>query len=197
MPEGSYGLGNPSPSSWADYYFRFNEDEMRLRLDRIEEDLHLGQVGANEREYTAYLMEIAGSLPNPVPAGNPPVQVRYRAQAVRLLGFMGSRETIPFLANVFTRDPEPPVKTAAAEAIGRIGVDPEGKALRAFTNAVFPPVPLRDEQVLTAVAAAAGALCRFSGPPLSDTGVKLLTALSAGDRPPVVKNQARRELDSL
>jgi outer membrane protein assembly factor BamB len=196
-PEGSYGLGNPPPSSQADYPFRFDEDELNRRMDRIREDIELGRVGENERDHVAWLMEVAGSLPNPVPSGSPAVQVRHRAEAARLLAFLGSRETIPFLANLFNRDPDPSVKAAAAEAIGRIGVDPEGRAIRAFTNAVFPPAPIGDSQVLSAIAAATGALCRFSGPPLSEAGIHILSALGADSRPPAVKAQARKELESL
>jgi outer membrane protein assembly factor BamB len=196
-PEGSYGAGTPPPSSWADYPYRFNEAEMRGRLGKIEEDLRRGRVGPDEQEYTAYLMEVAGSYPYPGPAASPPVHVPYRAEAARLLGFFGSREIIPFLTNLFIRDPDGTVKAAAAGAIGRIGVDPAGLAIRAFTNAVFPPAPMHDEEVLAAVAAATGALCRFSGPPLADAGVRILSALSMDTRPPVVRGQARRELQSL
>jgi outer membrane protein assembly factor BamB len=63
--------------------------------------------------------------------------------------------------------------------------------------AIFPSGPLRDEQTLTAVAAATGALCRFSGPPLSDTGVKILSLLTGDNQPKLVQQQARRELASL
>ena len=88
-------------------------------------------------------------------------------------------------------------RAAAAVAIGRIGVDPEGLALRAFENAVHAPNAMKDETVLTAVASATGALCRFSGPPLSDAGVRLLTILSADDKPPITRRQAQREIRSL
>jgi outer membrane protein assembly factor BamB len=54
-----------------------------------------------------------------------------------------------------------------------------------------------DEAALTAVAAATGALCRFSGPPLSVAGVRILTVLSGYDNLPSARNQARRELQSL
>jgi outer membrane protein assembly factor BamB len=143
-------------------------------------------------------METAGSfVENPRTGNHPPVHVLYRVEAARLLAYMGSRETIPFLADLFTRDPDGLVKAAAAEAIGRIGVDPEGFALKAFTSAVFPPFPLRDEAALTATAAATGALCRFSGPPLSDAGIRLLTTLAAREQSPPVRLQAERELRSL
>lgn len=198
LPEGSYGTGSPGPSPWANHLLRFSEDMMIPLLGEINQAIQTGSIGEKEKEYAAFLMETAGSLvENPRTGNHPPVQVRYRVEAARLLAYMGSRETIPFLADLFTRDPDGLVKAAAAEAIGRIGVDPGGFALRAFTNAVFPPFPLRDEAALAAAASAAGALCRFSGPPLSDTGVRLLTTLATQDQSPAVRNRAERELRTL
>ena len=201
MPEGDYGTGNPGPSSWAGYQTRFSENAIEERFNEIRSAIRAGNVGASEMEYTAWLMEIAGSLvaanPTPRHMTNPPVHVQHRLEAARLLGFIGSRETIPFLANLFTQDPEPHVKAAAAEAIGRIGVDPFGFALSAFEGAVLPPLRLTDDRVLVSVASAIGALCRFSGPPLSAAGVRLLAFLSGEDRFPLARNQAQRELRSL
>ena len=186
--EGDYGTGNPGPSSQADNYFRLYEAELKGRLNEIRWAIGSGAVGANEKEYAAYLMEIASDRQ----AG-----LLYRTEAARLLAYIGSRETIPFLANLFSRDSDFSIKTAAAAAIGRIGVDPEGLALRAFENAILPPARLLDEETLTAVASAAGALCRFSGPPLSEAGVRLLTILSGYDMFPGTRNQALREIRSL
>jgi outer membrane protein assembly factor BamB len=198
LPEGTYGTGNPGPSSWADYFFRYEERELEERFTEIRRAIINGAVGAAEKEYTAWLMEIAASyIMSPRPVLQPPIHVHRRAEATRLLAYIGSRETIPFLTMLFTHDPETHVKSAAAEAIGIIGVDPEGIALTAFENAVLPPLPLMDEMVLTAVATAIGALCRFSGPPLSNTGIRLLTILSGYDRFPLVRNRAQRELMSL
>jgi outer membrane protein assembly factor BamB len=197
-PEGSYGTGRPGPSPWGDHLLRFSEEMMIPLLGEINQAIQLGSIGEKEKNYAAYLMETAGSLvENPRTGNHPPVHVRYRVEAARLLAYMGSRETIPFLADLFTRDPDGLVKAAAAEAIGRIGVDPEGFALKAFTGAVFPPFPLRDDAALTAVASATGALCRFSGPPLSDAGVRLLTTLASQDQSPLVRSRAERELRSL
>jgi outer membrane protein assembly factor BamB len=200
VPEGTYGTASPPPSPWADYYFRFEAEELEAELGRISRAIREGQVGTEEKNFAAYLMEVAaGPGASPVPDGltGPPIQIRYRVEAVRLLGYIGSRETIAFLADRYYRDRDSLVKTAAAESIGRIGVDPDGAALRAFTALIFPPIPYRDEQVLAATASAAAALCRFSGPPLSDRGIKLLVALAAEDRPRTVQNRARRELASL
>jgi outer membrane protein assembly factor BamB len=198
-PEGSYGTGNPPPSSWADYYFRFDPAELDAQLDRIAAAIREGRVGEDELDFTAYLMEAAGSEPS-LPRSRtvvPRVQPRHRIEAVRLLAYLGSRETLPFLAALFSRERDPPVKAAIAEAVGRIGIDPEGLALQAFTALVSPTAPAQDEQVLEAVGAAIGALCRFSGPPLSDTGVRLLMVLAGEEQPPAARNRARQEIESL
>ena len=198
MLEGDYGTGNPGPSSWANYPFRFEERALEERFTEIRAAIRNGNVGAMEKEYVAWLMETAGSyIMSPRPVIQPPVFVRHRVMATSLLAYIGSRETIPFLANLFTRDPEPLVRSAAAEAIGRIGVDPDGHALRAFQNAIISPARTVDEALLIAIASATGALCRFSGPPLSDVGVRLLTVLMGNHRPSAVRNRAERELRSL
>jgi len=185
---GDYGTGNPGPSSQADYYFRLYEAELKERFTAIRWAISSGTVGTNEKEYAAYLMEIASDRQ---------ANLLYRTEAARLLAYIGSRETIPFLANLFSRDSEFLIKAAAAAAIGRIGVDPEGLALRAFENAILPPARLLDEETLTAVAAATGALCRFSGPPLGEAGIRLLTILSGYEMFPGTRNQALREIRSL
>jgi outer membrane protein assembly factor BamB len=198
-PEGSYGMGNPPPSPWADFYYRFDERELDARLDLVERAIREGRVGEEEPAFTAYLMEAAAAgTENPQgSATHPPVQVRHRVRALRLLSFIGSGETVPFLARLFARDGEPLVRAAAAEAIGGIGLDPYGLALRSFMNFLVSPSSGRDAQVQLAVASAAGALCRFSGPPLSDTGIKVLNLLTADSRPGPVRQRAWRELASL
>ncbi|MDR1144077.1 MAG: PQQ-binding-like beta-propeller repeat protein [Spirochaetaceae bacterium] len=195
-PEGDYGLVNPPASPWAGDYYRFSEARMNEEMARLTALIRGGQVGENEPNYAAYLREITGSSTNPQTSlTHPPVHVQHRAEAARLLGYFGSRETLPFLADLYSRDPDPLVKTAAAEAIGRIGTDPDGIALKAFAQ--FLTTANRDEQVLTATAGAIGSLCRFSGPPLSDSGVKLLGILERDFMPAKVRSRARQEIDAL
>jgi outer membrane protein assembly factor BamB len=193
--EGNYGLIEPPPSPWVNDYFRFNEEQMQEELAKLTILIQEGRVGEEEPVYAAYLREISGSATNPQTSQtHPPVHVRHRAEAARLLGYFGSRETIPFLADLYTRDPDPTVKAAAAEAIGRIGTDPEGTALQAFARTI---TSIKDEQVLTATAQAIGSLCRFSGPPLSESGIKLLGILERDFMPPKARAQAKREIASL
>ncbi|MDR2142810.1 MAG: PQQ-binding-like beta-propeller repeat protein [Treponema sp.] len=199
MPEGSYGLGNPPPSSWARLDSgRFDPVIVRTVHDTIEAAIKRGQIGEDETDYVAYLMEMAGiSLsPNYSPV-RPQLQIGERADFIRLLGYLGSRETVPFLATLFSRDPEPAIKSACCEALGRIGVDPGGDAIRAFTFLLGPDNATLDPTTLMAAATATKDLCRFSGPPLSDAGIRLLRAFGATDFPARVKRHAAAELESL
>jgi outer membrane protein assembly factor BamB len=196
-PEGTYGLGIPPSASWEDYVIGFGEIDTYLK--RIREDIFTGQVGENERDYTAYLMELSGSfIRTPgVSAVRPPVHINYRSEGARLLGYIGSRETIPFLVTLVFYEREPLVKAAAVEAIGRIGLDPDGMALGVFSAMLTPGTPGMDERTLRAIAAATGALCRFSGPPLSNNGIKILTTLTGNEYPQAVRRQAKEEINSL
>ena len=195
VPEGNYGTGNPPRRLLAESPLLFNETEVRNRLESISSSIRAGRVGSNELAWTAWFMETAGF--KPTEEFGPPHEIRNRVTAIRLLGHIGSRETIPWLTNLFRRETDPAVKSAAASAIGAIGVDPEGIAMRAFLDTVTFSSVSQDEQTLIAVAAATGALCRFSGPPLSDTGVRILTLLSVSTQPSLVRRQASAELASF
>jgi len=193
-PEGNYGLG--SPSAGTDTYYSLAESEVSGELQKVTGLIQGGRIGENEKYYTMYLREIAFSAVGPqTSVTHPPVEVRYRASATRLLGYFASRETIPFLADLYLKDSDPAVRSAAAEAIGRIGVDPDGIALNAFSQTIN--ASYRNEQVLTAVASAIGALCRFSGPPLTEAGLRLLASMEQSFMPTRARAQARQEIAGL
>jgi outer membrane protein assembly factor BamB len=197
-PEGNYGAGAPPPSSWTGHPLRWEEALLEEELRRIRQDIAQGRVGEREIEYTAYLMENISAgrdMENPRP--RPLVQLKHRVRSLQLLALIGSRDTVPFLARIFEEDREPAVKAAAAAAIGASGQDKLGNALRVFSGAVFKTGFPEDDQTLLAVASATGALCRFSGPPLSEGGIRILSALNSPDRSNLVRSRARRELESL
>jgi outer membrane protein assembly factor BamB len=183
LPEGTYNLGRPRITDA--YSIPFSEQETRAQLERIEAAVNAGRVGANEPAWTSFLLRIS--------AGQYPLQSRMAA--LNLLGKIGSQETIPWLVHIFNRESEPFIRTAAVNAIGDIGVDPQGVAIQTFQYSIIRGT--RNDLVLTAIASATGALCRFSGPPLSETGVRILITLSAGNQPPMTRRQAARELESL
>jgi outer membrane protein assembly factor BamB len=185
VPEGSYRTGQPQ-STYAEY-FPLNEHGTREKLEQIGAAVTAGRIGSNEPAWMSFLLTLSAGQEN----------IIFRIGALNLLGKIGSRETIPWLISVFLRDNEPAIKTAAVTAVGDIGVDPEGVAIHTFLYSIIQGGGIRDEQVLTAIASATGALCRFSGPPLSETGIRILNLLSVASQPPIVRRQANRELASL
>ena len=185
VPEGSYGTGQPQ-SVYTDDLPVF-EYETRATLEQIRAAINAGRVGANEPFWTTFLMTFC--------TGTEPLQ--FRLGAFELLGKIGSRETIPWLLNVFRRETDPLIKTAAASAIGAIGVDPDGVALQNFLFYITRSDSRKDERVLFAITSATGALCRFSGPPLSESGIRILLLLSESSQSSLVRRRASRELSSL
>jgi outer membrane protein assembly factor BamB len=194
-PTGDYGLGK-LPLQKSDYY-QFSDFDLAYQFGRIRKKMSQGQIGEDEPVFITYLKEVAGSMRNSlsIPETNAPASVSRRVEAARLLAAFGSHELIPFFADLLLGDREPPVKAAAAEAIGRIGVDPYGIAMEAFAQLVS--LPSRDGQVLTATAAAVGALCRFSGPPMIELGVRILAAIAANGAPVPARKRALLELKRL
>jgi outer membrane protein assembly factor BamB len=197
QPEGDYGIGTPPPSSWSGNPMRWEESLVQRQLETIKQDLTEGRVASQEPEYIAYLMEIAGAGQNPdLSHYSPLVSMKYRVASLELLARIGSRELVPFLARIFREDPDPVVKRSAALAIGAIGADKDGAALQAFYDIVASP-GFREEQVMSAVIVATSTLCHYSGPPLSDTGIRILSNLNSPNRPNYIRNLAKQELENL
>jgi outer membrane protein assembly factor BamB len=185
VPEGVYGMGRPQIFNTLN--IPFNENEKRIQLEQITRGINSGRVGENEPEWTSFLLTIS--------AGQDHIQLRLNA--LMLLGKIGSQETIPWLVNIFLKEKEPLIRTAAVMTIGSIGVDPQGIAIQTFLQSIIYDGSIRDDTLLIALAQATGALCRFSGPPLSETGARILNLLNAPNQPPLARKQANKELSSL
>jgi outer membrane protein assembly factor BamB len=183
-PEGSYGTGIPQPQYIQD--FPLFEYEIKNKLEQIDTAVNSGRIGENEPDWTTFLLILS--------SGNENLQTKIKA--IQLLGQIGSWETIPWLANIFRKEHEPVLKVAAAAAIGAIGVDPQGVALQSFLYSITPN-SMNNEQVLIAVTSATGELCRFSGPPLSETGIRILNMISESSPSSAVRRYASREIASL
>jgi len=185
IPEGTYGMGRPQVFNTLD--IPFNENEKTAKLAEIKEGINSGNVGVNEPVWTSFLLTISSGHE----------YIMLRIGALKLLGKIGSQETIPWLVNIFLKENEPAIRTAAVLTIGEIGVDPEGLAIETFLHSLTYDGSLKNDAILIALAQATGALCRFSGPPLSGTGVRILSLLNAANHPQIVRKQASRELASL
>jgi len=199
-PEGNYGLGSPPPSPWASDGRRFTDDQQDYMYTRIERAINSGQLGEDEPAYVAYLHEMIGFFLNDPHYSRvrPNVKPPQRVALIRLLGKVGSRDTIPFLWNIFDKDQEPAIKAACAEAIGAIGVDPRGSTFESYNFLLAANNPNRDPQLLMSATASIAALCRFSGPPLSGEGLILPRYFSNLSWPPnTIKAQIRNEVDAL
>jgi outer membrane protein assembly factor BamB len=199
-PEGSYGMGNPPPSPWARDRSRFHNIEQDRTYEEISAAIRSGRVGLNEPIYVAYMMEMIGFFLNnphysPVrPDVTPPQRIRL----INLLALVGSRETIPFLWNIFDRDQEPAIRRACADAIGVIGVDPTGRSFHSYSFLLSPSNPNIDPQLVLAAASSIARLCRFSGPPLAPEGIRVLRYFSMLPTVPNhVRAQIRNEIDGL
>ena len=185
VPEGSYGTGRPQSVYMQD--LPATDHETRARLEEIRAAINAGKVGPDEPSWATFLLKLC--------AEEAPIQSRLGA--FNLLGRIGSQETIPWLLDVFRKETDPAIKVAAVSAIRAIGVDPGGIAIQAFLFYITRASSTRNEQVLLAIISATGTLCRFSGPPLSETGIRILILLSESSQPPLVRRQASRELLSL
>ena len=183
-PEGSYGTGVPQLSFISD--IPLLDYEIKNKLELIGTAVKAGRIGENEPEWTTFLLVISSGKES----------LQNRIKALQLLGQVGSRETIPWLANIFNKENEPVLKAAAASAIGAIGVDPDGIALQTFLFSIAGS-STRNEQVIIAVTSATGDLCRFSGPPLSETGIRILNMISDSSPSSTVRRHANKELASL
>ena len=199
-PEGTYGMGNPPPSPWTGDNSRYVDVNQDVVYAEIEAAIKSGQLGKKEPIYVAYLMEMVGFFLNnpqysPVrPAVKPQQRVRY----IELLGLVGSRETVPFLWNIFDKDKEPAIRRACADSIGTIGVDPTGRSFQSYNFLLAPNNPNIDNQLVLAATSSIAMLCRFSGPPLAPEGIRVLRYFSnLPSIPNFVKVQIRNELDGL
>jgi len=199
-PEGDYGMGHPPPSPWTGQNSRYHDPEQDLVYDEIYAAIRSGQIGVNEPVYVAYIMEMVGFfLGNPQTSPvRPLVKPPQRVRLINLLAYVGSRETIPFLWNIFDKDQEPAIRSACAEAIGRIGVDPTGRSFHSYNFLLSPNNPNVDPQLVLAATSSIASLCRFSGPPLAPDGIRVLRYFSnLPSIPNRVKEQIRNELDGL
>jgi outer membrane protein assembly factor BamB len=199
-PEGTYGMGNPPPSPWTGQRSRYHDIEQDRTYEEISNVIQSGQIGENEPVYVAYMMEMVGFfIGNPhYSRVRPDVKPEQRIRLIKLLALVGSRETIPFLWNIFDLDPEPSVRRACADAIGVIGVDPTGRSFYSYNYLLTPNNPNTDPQLVLAASSSIAKLCRFSGPPLAPEGIRVLRYFSnLNTVPNVVKEQIRNELDGL
>lgn len=196
--DASYGLDRVDTLDEVDTFLISRDSGIQMILKESEEALLNGGIADKESETAALLLAIALSGSNPAsaqPRQEGAVLPPQRVRALEILGRFASPEQIPLFIRIFRNDRDSHVRAMAAYTIGICGVDPSGRALAAFEAAAINGRDRQDEMLMISVAKATGALCRFSGPPLSERGIRLLTLLSGPDRQPVLQRTARAEIE--
>jgi hypothetical protein len=158
-------------------------------LATIARSVRDGTVGEREGEYVAALRLVIG--------GADRASLRNEREAARLLGLLGSAETLPFIYDALKRAAQPSLASALVEALGRIGADPDGATMRALTTlGMERRATTPDTQLLVAIARAAGNVARFVGPPAAMGAARLLSHLALSPEH-AVERAARQELRTL
>jgi outer membrane protein assembly factor BamB len=185
---GNYGLGSqPSKKEMSELkiIFDLNFDGM---LKKTSNSIDAGNLGESEPFIMGVLIGIA--------SGEEAEQMQ-RLKAIRLIGRIGSREQIPWLLSLFIKTNEPIIQAEIATALGEIGVDPDGKVLDTFSFVIGENFMIRNDTLLGSIAVAIGSLCRFSGPPVSEHGIELLSRIVQNSTSSAVSKIGRDEIESL
>ena len=187
--EGNYGFGT-APSSSVQMFI--DAEDMDDALKSIGRLIRSGNIGTDEQATIRMLFVLANGGDAATSAG-----FTQRLEAIRLLGFIGTRETIPFLLAKLSAERDSNIRAAIVETLGKIGVDPYQQVLGHFEALVSTAIETRDGRLLSALAEAIGRLCRFSGPPLSDPGIRLLVTIAAAKSSKAAANLAQKQLEDL
>ena len=182
----------------------FGDDAALRELRRIEKSLGSASIGAEEGDALLFCSAVAlgygareasvygGSAPRgPRPSGALP-----RALSCDILGLLGSPRAVPVLTEAYLRDPEPAVRAAAARAIGRIGLDLTGEALRAFQGAAEREFFLDEPGALATIDAVEG-IYRALGELSDPGGIRAVLRLAGKPYGSAVRTRALAALRRL
>jgi hypothetical protein len=146
-------------------------DSVPYSLAAVRDRIENGNIGNEELPITAGLMRMAasgtgmpGTADRPSAAGlqADTIMNSQRVEAVRLLGAYGSRETVPFLLELYRRTKFPQIKTAAVEALGEIGQDPDGSAAALFHSECVAADRYSNSALFAAMARTARKIMNFN-----------------------------------
>ncbi|MDR2602456.1 MAG: PQQ-binding-like beta-propeller repeat protein [Spirochaetaceae bacterium] len=187
--EGEYGLSAPDGTFNKELFT--SSAEIKPTLKQIAKTIRAGGPGEDEPFIFYALLAVCSGK------GGAEADFLEKLEALRLLGEIGSREITPFLARMLATEQDSNIKAAVAEAIGRIGEDPYLKGMYAFEAQIPYAVDVKNVRLLSAIAKAAGSLCRFSGPPLSETGIRLLVSIAGAAGVNPASDAAKKELAAI
>ncbi len=175
------------------------EDGQLALVRDIEKSLDSATIGGGEAGDRAILEAIAaGSLSTAgqAAAGRKfRLFARPRVEACRVLGEIGSPASLGALSDIAVRGGDPAVRASALEAIGRIGVDPDGLADSAL--ALGGGGARLEDEVAWALVDAIEAQTLGSGASPSIAAVRSLMALSGPPYPHAVSARAGAVLGRL
>jgi outer membrane protein assembly factor BamB len=160
----------------------------RLSTATIRAALGSGNLGANEAAYSTWLRTRAGTTSN---------STQVRMEACLLLGQVGSPENLNFLANLFMNDRDSQVRASAAEAASLIGLDKDKIMMNAIAATLSSDSSQVDDTVLIAAINASAAICRFTGPTVSNELALILVMAYSRARSNAVQNAAKVQMDSF
>jgi hypothetical protein len=167
-------------------------DRQLVLIADIEKSLDSATIGGQEPGDRAVLAAIArgdfGADYVPQSRRRFRVSTLAEAEACRLLGRIGSPASIEDLAGIAGSKADPSVRASALDALGRIGVDPEGRSRAAFAG-VLEGSGL-DEEVAVALIGAIEAMARRSGAPPSVDAARALLGLSGPPYSQAVRDRA-------
>ncbi|GMO31984.1 MAG: hypothetical protein Ta2F_07790 [Termitinemataceae bacterium] len=195
LPSNNYGLFQAPGDAW-DRLKNTNKSDFEQLIKTISMDERNGNIGENEVYYTKILLGMAQTEDEFLEIAAPE-NLQLRLQAIYLLGKIGSPEIIPFLVDLFSGKSDITIKTAAAEALGSIGMDPDMLALNAFDAGIRTEESPANEHILISIAKAVSSICRFSGPPLSGKGIPILIEIKNQTKSRLVLKTVQAELDAL
>lgn len=182
----------------------FGDDAALRDLGRIEKSLGSASIGAEESNALLFCSAVAlgyGVRESSIrggtaPAGPRPAGALPRAWACDILGMLGSPRAVPVLTEVYLRDPDPAVRASAARAVGAIGLDLTGQALRAFQGAADREFFLDERSALATIDAVEG-IYRALGELADPGGIRAVLRLAAKPYGPAVRSRALAALRRL
>ncbi len=182
----------------------FGDDAALRELRRIEKSLESASIGAEEADALLLCSAIALGLGareasvygGAAPSGPRPSGALPRARACDILGMLGSPRAMPVLTEVYLRDPDPAVRAQAAQAVGAIGLDPTGEALRAFQGAADREFFLDERSALATIDAVEG-IYRALGELSDPGGIRAVLRLAGKPYGSAVRSRALAALRRL
>lgn len=169
-------------------------DGRKYLLDSVEKNIKSGTIGEGEEEAFALSAYVLSLSRNPAPENATPkfrTSASERMSAATILGQLGTIEARRVLIEAFANDTDLAVKAACAEALGKIGADPDGAVSRVFADYV-PMMSIQpNERLASAMIDAISALYRTEGQIKTNAAIRVFFTVMEGSYPSYLQEKAR------